>query len=73
MPLRASATEDFTEGPSGPASTGDATAGTGASVREDDRRRRGEVRDYAELARLGHVTRARLSQIKDLLLSAPDI
>ena len=34
--------------------------------------RDGEVRDYADLARLGHVTRARLSQIMDLLL-APDI
>ena len=34
--------------------------------------RDGEVRDYADLARLGHVTRARLSQIMDLLLSAPD-
>ena len=35
--------------------------------------RDGEVRDYADLARLGHVTRARLSQIMDLLLLAPDI
>ena len=35
--------------------------------------RDGDVRDYAELARLGHVTRARLSQIMDLLLLAPDI
>lgn len=34
---------------------------------------RGEVRDYADLARLGHVTRARLSQIMNLLLLAPDI
>jgi hypothetical protein len=33
----------------------------------------GEVRDYADLARLGHVTRARVSQIMDLLLLAPDI
>jgi hypothetical protein len=33
----------------------------------------GEVRDYAELARLGHVTRARLSQIVSLTLLAPDI
>src|SRR5262245_49498655 len=33
----------------------------------------GDVRDYADLARLGHVTRARLSQIMDLLLLAPDI
>ena len=35
--------------------------------------RDGEVRDYAELARLGHVTRARLTQIMNLLNLAPDI
>ena len=35
--------------------------------------RRGEVRDYATLARLGQVTRARMSQIMDLLCLAPDI
>lgn len=34
---------------------------------------RREVRDYAELARLGFVTRARLTQIMNLLLLAPDI
>jgi hypothetical protein len=34
---------------------------------------RGEVRDYADLARLGLVTRARLTQIMNLLLLAPDI
>jgi hypothetical protein len=34
---------------------------------------RGEVRDYADLARLGSVTRARLTQIMNLLLLAPDI
>jgi len=34
---------------------------------------RGEVRDYADLARLGHVTRSRISQIMNLLLLAPDI
>lgn len=34
---------------------------------------RGEVRDYAEIARLGYVTRARLTQIMNLLLLAPDI
>ena len=34
---------------------------------------RGEVRDYADLARLGHVTRARLTQIMNLLLLSPDI
>lgn len=33
----------------------------------------GEVSDYAELARLGEVSRARLTQIMDLTLLAPDI
>lgn len=33
----------------------------------------GIVEDYAELARLGHVTRARLTQIMNLRLLAPDI
>lgn len=35
--------------------------------------RDGVVADYAELARLGHVTRARMSQITSLLLLAPEI
>jgi hypothetical protein len=35
--------------------------------------RSGHVADYAELARLGHVTRARITQIMNLLLLAPDI
>ena len=34
---------------------------------------RGDVPDYATLARLGHVTRARMSQIMGLLHLAPDI
>jgi len=34
---------------------------------------RGEVMDYADLARLGYVTRARVTQIMNLLLLAPDI
>lgn len=33
----------------------------------------GEVRDYADLARLGLVTRARLTQIMNLTLLAPEI
>jgi hypothetical protein len=32
-----------------------------------------EVRDYADLARLGYVTRARVTQIMNMLLLAPDI
>lgn len=35
--------------------------------------RTGAVKDYAELARLGHVTRARVTQIMNLLHLAPDI
>jgi hypothetical protein len=35
--------------------------------------RDGKVRDYAEIARLGHVTRARVTQIMNLLNLAPDI
>jgi hypothetical protein len=34
---------------------------------------RGEVRDYADLARLGYVTRARMTQVMNLLNLAPDI
>jgi len=33
----------------------------------------GEVESHAELARLGQVTRARISQIMDLLCLAPDL
>jgi hypothetical protein len=33
----------------------------------------GAVKDYAELARLGHVTRARVSQVMGLLYLAPDL
>ena len=33
----------------------------------------GEVSDYAELARLGHVSRARMTQIMNFLNLAPDI
>jgi hypothetical protein len=35
--------------------------------------RDGEVRDYADLAGLGHVTRARVTQVMNLLNLAPDI
>jgi len=35
--------------------------------------RSGAITDQAELARLGHVTRARVTQIMNLLLLAPDI
>jgi hypothetical protein len=35
--------------------------------------RTGAVRDYAQLARLGQVSRARLTQVMNLLRLAPDI
>jgi hypothetical protein len=39
----------------------------------DDLIRRGEVRSYAELARIGCVSRSRISQVMDLLNLAPSI
>ncbi|MBK9187360.1 MAG: hypothetical protein IPM33_00225 [Phycisphaerales bacterium] len=43
------------------------------AIRFDGLLRSGQVRDFAEIARLGHVTRARVSQIMNLLHLAPDI
>ena len=43
------------------------------SIRYEGFFRDGVVADYAELARLGHITRARMSQITSLLLLAPEI
>lgn len=43
------------------------------AIRFDHLIRDGEVRDLAEIARLGHVTRARVTQIMNLLYLAPDI
>lgn len=43
------------------------------AIRFDRLIRDGTVTDQAELARLGHVTRARLTQIMNLLHLAPDI
>jgi hypothetical protein len=43
------------------------------AIRFDDLLARGEVRDYADIARLGHVTRARVTQVMALLNLAPDI
>jgi len=43
------------------------------AIRMDALLREGAVKDYAELARLGHVSRARLTQIMNLLHLAPDI
>ena len=41
--------------------------------RFDELVRSDTVKDYAELARLGHITRARVSQIMNLLNLAPEI
>ena len=43
------------------------------ALRLDGLVRSGAVRDYAELARLGHVTPARMSQVMGLLNLAPDL
>ncbi len=43
------------------------------AIRFEGLLRAGVVRDYAELARLGHVTRARVSQVMNLLSLAPDL
>jgi hypothetical protein len=43
------------------------------AIRFEGLLREGKVRDYAELARLGWVTRARMTQIMKLLHLAPDI
>ena len=43
------------------------------TIRFDFLLQAGAIRDYAELAKLGHVSRARVSQIMNLRLLAPDI
>jgi hypothetical protein len=43
------------------------------AIRIEELVRSGEVRDYADLARLGHVSRARVTQIMNFLNLAPDI
>lgn len=43
------------------------------AIRFDQLIRDGEVRDLADIARLGHITRARVTQIMNLLHLAPDI
>jgi len=43
------------------------------AIRLDHLIKSGQVTDQAELARVGHVSRARLTQIMDLNLIAPDI
>jgi hypothetical protein len=61
-------------GPPGPSSRPPRIAGLLALAhRFDELLQSGAVSDYAELARLGHVTRARVTQIMNLLNLAPDI
>lgn len=43
------------------------------AIQFQDMIRRGEARDYADLARLGCLTRERISQIMELVWLAPDI
>jgi hypothetical protein len=43
------------------------------AIRFEGRLRKETIQDYAELARLGRVTRARMTQIMKLLLLAPDL
>ncbi len=43
------------------------------AIRLDGLVQRGKVRDYADLGRLGYVTRARITQIMNLPSLAPDI
>ena len=43
------------------------------AIKFDGMLREGVVTDYADLARLGSVTRARMTQIMNLLNLAPDI
>jgi hypothetical protein len=43
------------------------------ALRFDDLLRSGVIGSYAELARLGHVTRARVCQIMNLVYLAPDL
>jgi hypothetical protein len=43
------------------------------AIRMENLIRAGGITDYKELAQLGHVSRARITQIMNLLLLAPDI
>src|ERR1700676_432018 len=43
------------------------------AIQLQDMIQRGEARDYADLARLGCITRERMSQVMELVWLAPDI
>ena len=59
--------------PSKPAACRSYPGSMALAIRFDGLIRDGVVADQAELARLGHVTRARVTQIMNLLQLAPDI
>jgi hypothetical protein len=46
---------------------------TALAIQFQDMIERGDARDYADLARLGCITRERMSQIMELVWLAPDI
>ena len=80
LPVRPRRHESLKGGP--PASASDAgslpripriTRLMALAIKFHDMVDRGEVQDYADLARLGYVTRARITQIMNLLNLAPDI
>lgn len=59
--------------PTGPGKLPRVTQVLALAIQFDDWVRRGEVRDFADLARLGCLSRARISQVLKLLWLAPDI
>lgn len=64
------------EGPRRPAEPGRlprVTRFMALAIRFDRLLRDGAVESYADLARLGHVTRARVTQVMNLLHLAPDV
>ena len=69
--------KELREGEAGPSVAGGrvprVTKLMALAIRLDQLIRDSEVADQAELARVGHVSRARLTQIMNLLCLAPDI
>lgn len=61
------------EVPDSPATLPRVTRLMALAIRFDQLIQDGEIADYAEIARLGFVTRARVTQIMNLLHLAPDI
>lgn len=69
--LRSSATRQAEGGPTAPLAR--ITQLMALAIKLDGMLRAGVFHDYTELARLGHVSRARVSQILSLSQLAPDI